>query len=402
MDNFCIKKVNKKKILVVSSKFPPAEYSGSGLRAFNTYKRLEKKYAINWDVVTNSMTFTGNTHYKYGGKEVFRIASPVKIQQQNFFLKKLSILLSIIWETLTVIYFLSFNSKKYKLLHTFGNTWSIGIFTLFFFYKKKPILREVVNDIKNPFYPSQIDFLIKKIFIKKNLIVAISKKIAIICKNKKIKNVWQRPNPVNEKKFFPDQKNKYKFRKSLTKFTKKDIVLSSLGSLVSRKNHIFLLDVLKILPKKFKLIIVGPINKKEVNYFKDLKKKVLELGLKSRVQIKKKFISNIDEYIKLSDVYLFPSKSEGLGTSILEAQACGIPIVSNLLKNITDCEIKDGYGGYCASLDPKNFKRKIELSLKIPKKKLIKNSEMILKRASSEVIDKEYYYYISNILKKFN
>ena len=33
------------KVLVISSKYPP-EYSGSGLRAHNTYLRLLEKYAV--------------------------------------------------------------------------------------------------------------------------------------------------------------------------------------------------------------------------------------------------------------------------------------------------------------------------------------------------------------------
>ena len=101
-------------------------------------------------------------------------------------------------------------------------------------------------------------------------------------------------------------------------------------------------------------------------------------------------IVDIDKYIKLSDIYLFPSKLEGLGTPILEAQACGIPVVSNLLKDITNTEIIEGEGGYCSILNPKEFALKIEMALNIPEDTLIKNAKYTINRASTKVIDEGY------------
>ena len=51
------------RILLVSSKFNP-EYSGSGYRAEKTYSRLEKKFKINYNVISNSQLFQGNKYYK--------------------------------------------------------------------------------------------------------------------------------------------------------------------------------------------------------------------------------------------------------------------------------------------------------------------------------------------------
>ena len=42
------------KVLLVSSKYLP-EYSGSGLRAHNLYKRLCRKFDIDYDVLCNSL-----------------------------------------------------------------------------------------------------------------------------------------------------------------------------------------------------------------------------------------------------------------------------------------------------------------------------------------------------------
>ena len=66
------------KILVVSSKYQP-EYSGSGLRAHNTYKRFKKNYNLDFDILSNSIMYQGNKTYVYDGVEVVRISSPFKL-----------------------------------------------------------------------------------------------------------------------------------------------------------------------------------------------------------------------------------------------------------------------------------------------------------------------------------
>jgi len=164
------------------------------------------------------------------------------------------------------------------------------------------------------------------------------------------------------------------------------------------KNHIFLLDVLKLLPFNFKLFLGGPENKSEIDIFEKLKDRVEFLDLNSRVQLEKKFVENIDQYMKLSDVYVFPSKSEGLGTPVLEAQACGIPVVTNLLKNVTDTEIIEGEGGFSSLLNADEFSNKIKLALKISHKKLILNAKYVGDRAGSDKIDEEYYRRIEGLV----
>ena len=57
--------------------------------------------------------------------------------------------------------------KKYSLLHTFGNTWTIGFLTWYFARKNKPIIRELCNDMPNPFiqyrFKNLLNLYLKKI-----------------------------------------------------------------------------------------------------------------------------------------------------------------------------------------------------------------------------------------------
>ena len=75
------------KILVVSSKYQP-EYSGSGLRAHNTYKRFKKNYNLNFDIVSNSKIYQGNKKYVHDGVSINRISPPFKIPEKKIYMAK--------------------------------------------------------------------------------------------------------------------------------------------------------------------------------------------------------------------------------------------------------------------------------------------------------------------------
>jgi len=383
------------KVLLVSSKYFP-EYSGSGFRAHNLYKRLSQKFDIDYDVVCNSLTSKKNEIYEYNEVEVNKISYPVDFEMLNGFRRKYHVILSMIYEFYYSYKFIKKkNIKSYNLIHTFGNSWSIAFLTYYFYLKKKPIIRELVNNMNTPYYPIQFEKYFRKVFQRNNTImIAISKKLEKLCKIYKVKNIWMRPNPINENKFFfIDKVEKIKLRNKLTNFSNDDIVLTHIATFITQKNHIFLLDVLKRLPKNYKLYLGGTVeNIEHKENFEQVKNKINRLDLKDRVILTKKFIDNIDEYIKLSDVFLFPTWNEALGTPVLEAQACGVPVVANLMKGSTDYWIKDSEGGFVVEkFDDKVWAEKIKLALNISNETLIENSSKIIKIASAKNIDVEYF-----------
>ena len=386
------------KILVVSSKYQP-EYSGSGLRAQNTYKRFKKNYNLNFDILTNSIIYQGNKKYIYDEIEINRISPPFKIPTKKSMWRLILILLGIFWEVFYSWKFIRKNINHYSLLHTFGNTWTIGFLTWYFAKRNKPIIRELCNDMNNPLYPIQAQNYMRPIFKKNNtLIIAISKRLEILAKKFDLKNIWQRPNPVDENKFFIDYKKKYFLRNKLTKFNQDDVVLNLVANFIDRKNQLFALDVLNLLPKKFKLILAGPLKTENNMYHQNLLNKIISLRLNDRVEIQTGFIDNFDEYLKCSDVFLFPSKAEGLGTPILESQACGVPVVSNYIKNITDTIIEKNKGGYFLELNAKRWAKTIEKAIEIPKEVLIENAKHVSNICSSKLIDDENYKKINQLI----
>ena len=64
-----------------------------------------------------------------------------------------------------------------------------------------------------------------------------------------------RPNPINSKFYIVNRIEKLKLRNKLTNFSNDDIVMTHIATFIKQKNHIFLLDVLKKLPEKYKLYL---------------------------------------------------------------------------------------------------------------------------------------------------
>jgi glycosyltransferase involved in cell wall biosynthesis len=74
-----------------------------------------------------------------------------------------------------------------------------------------------------------------------------------------------------------------------------------------------------------------------------LKADVEGRGLASRVMFTGR-VENVEEYLRASDVFAFPSVFEALGLSLIEASATGLPCVGCRTGGIVDV-IEDGVSG---------------------------------------------------------
>ena len=70
--------------------------------------------------------------------------------------------------------------------------------------------------------------------------------------------------------------------------------------------------------------------------------------------------SNVDDYMKIADVFVLPSIREGLPNVLLEAMSCALPSIVSDLPGVTDWLIEDGVTGVLfASDDPDVLANKI-------------------------------------------
>lgn len=198
----------------------------------------------------------------------------------------------------------------------------------FHFYKGAPLKNWII------YYP------IEKYMSKyTDVLITINNEDYNLAKNKFRANKVEYINGVgiDLKKINSVSINKTKKRKDL-EIKYDDIVFLSVGELNYNKNHIESIKAVNNIynKKNIKYLIcgVGPNENKLRKYIEDnkLTNNVKLLGYRD----------DIIEIMKSSDIFLFPSKREGLPVSVMEAMACGLPVIcSNIRGNkdlIDDCK----------------------------------------------------------------
>jgi glycosyltransferase involved in cell wall biosynthesis len=102
------------------------------------------------------------------------------------------------------------------------------------------------------------------------------------------------------------------------------IRLLTVGSLTPKKDHIVLIEAMKILPEQFTLTIAG-----SGSLFKTLSSSVQESNLVDRVT----FLGtvqpeNVTDLYRTHDIFVLPSQREGCPNVVSEAQSFALPVVA--------------------------------------------------------------------------
>ena len=129
-----------------------------------------------------------------------------------------------------------------------------------------------------------------------------------------------------------------------------DIIMLTVGELIPRKNHETVIKMLASMRKdKLHLFIAG-----EGELSEKLKAEVDNLGISTNVHFLG-FCRNISELCNSCDLFIFPSIHEGLSVALMEAMACGKPIVASKIRGNVDL-IDEGKGGFLVeALDIKGY-----------------------------------------------
>ena len=387
-------------VLVVSSKYPP-EYSGSGLRAHNTYLRLAKKYDINFDVVCSSVEFTESKQYLSDGVFITRIVSTFlrKIARRvgrGPFRRTINAAVFHV-ESRAVTKIIA--RKQFDLIHVFG--YSPATIAAINWSRRKgiPLMLEIVNNVPTPYqYLPGVRKFRSYDLTRGSVIIAISKHIAELCKSIGLSNnVWTRPNPVDTYRFRPASNDQRSSTIShLFGFKKTDKVIVYVAKFLKQKNHQFLIEVMKYLPDEYKLILAGPtvtvgeidpgIKAEEIP---QLKSQIEKIGLSKRIKVIPEFVDTA-KFLSGADVFCFPAENEAMGTPLIEALSTGTPVIANADEPSFVEWINSGKNGYLVGLDPASWADSIVSAAKFTRAQRLKISSDINSQISIEVIDQAY------------
>lgn len=213
-------------------------------------------------------------------------------------------------------------------------------------------------------------------------VVAVSKQVEKYLekrgvKKEKLQTIY---TGIDTARFNPQKE--YDLKKEL-QIQKDTVLVGIVAVLRGAKRHVDLIEAISNIKADVKLVIVGngpqERNIKDFIKEKNVQDKVIMLGHRE----------DIDKILPNFDIFVLPSNMEALGTSILEASACGVPCIGSRVGGIPEC-IQDGKSGYLfENQNVKELQEKLELLIKNKdlRKEFGKNArELIEKKFSVEVM----------------
>ncbi len=340
---------NKKKlkICLISIDYPPDVVGGTGIYTKNIAEYLSAKNHQVVVVTASKMTLSKN---KMPGRNIEFVFS----KNKNIFG---------FWKF--CFFYLKNNVEDFDLVH--GS--DIFHFPVIFFRNKFKIITTVHNSYLQRFFKYNLlrrlyyPFLIiieQILLLKSDKIVSVSdfcdmylKKYLFI--SDKVITI---PNGVDVELF---KKKKSSFLSNKLNIVKNSKIILFTGRLVENKNPLYLCHLAsQYFPRNWKLVIVGDGPQREEIKKYENKKQVFV--------IEKVNHNDMPKIYNSSDLFILPSKSEGLSFTLLEALACQLPVIISPETNYRNL-VENGVNGFLLrpNNEYKKWIRKIDKSISMKK-----------------------------------
>lgn len=329
-----------------------------------------------FDLITSRLDKKDPEYEKLGNVSVFRVGGSLSLA--GFLLPKTFLPLTVFWKAKKLM-----AGNKYVAVHAYQASGAAGAgWLLKYFYPKLPFILTLQEGKNLGEQGGMINFFRGLIIKKSDRATAISRylKEYILKVNNELK-VDVIPNGVDMASF--SQNFSYGDMANLENrlgIMPDDKVIISVSRLVPKNGLDLLVGAMAELNKdgqsNYKLILAGDgpmdgelrVTVKSLN----LENKIIFAGTVSPEEL--------PLYLKISDVFVRPSRSEGLGSAFLEAMAVGVPIVGTKVGGIPDF-LEDRKTGLFAELEPKDIAFKIRIILENDKLKeeMVNNALALVK-----------------------
>jgi glycosyltransferase involved in cell wall biosynthesis len=136
------------------------------------------------------------------------------------------------------------------------------------------------------------------------------------------------------------------------------------GRLTREKNVILLIKAVNLIREQHRSIrclVIGDGPEKEV-----LQRQVSDLGVSANIHFKGHLERDTEvfSYMKSARVLVLPSLREGFGIVVVEANACGIPVITvSHHRNAARDLVRNGYNGFVCEMSEEDMAKKIRLAL---------------------------------------
>jgi len=413
---------DKQSIAIITKSIPPI-FAGSGLRSYRYAHRLYKQNRLAF-ILTGKFNLNDKVNLGFkaineGSKIPFEKILTVPLQRHKvishskkpfkyflpFLTKQIGLLIFLIWH-------LYKQKNSFEILHCLGsgNWLSLYAVAIGKLLGKRTVLEMTLLGGDDPISIQNEPIKLKSnfrlwLFSKADIIISISPALTKAYKSSgmPMDKLQEVPNPVNTKQFnYPSKEEKLKIRKKLG-FREKQVIVLFAGSIIERKGiDLLIASFAKFVSKHSEalLLMVGSCrNENRVKYLKkinilDIKKKVILKGL----------VSNVDEYMKASDLFVFTSLREGFPNVIVEAMASRLPVITLNIPDITNYIIRDGIDGIVV-------KDENPTQIALAMEKIVENQTLydyittnakdtVLNKFSVEIVDQKYLQIYEKLLTK--
>ncbi len=139
-------------------------------------------------------------------------------------------------------------------------------------------------------------------------------------------------------------------------------ILFSVGRFVPWKGFASLIELMPSLPKEWYLVLAG--NGPQEG---ELKRKVQELALQDRVTFTGKLLrEDVLAWLTHADAFVLNTSFESFSFQVLEAMACGVPVITTNIGSLPELITNGVEGVLCAPNDMKAFAAAVESTVSEP------------------------------------
>lgn len=304
--------MGKMTVLMLNYEFPPLG-GGAGNANYYILKELSRYPDLEIDLVTSS---AGKFRYEQFSDNIKVYFLDINKKETGLHYQTNRDLIVYAWKAYRYARKLK-KKKRYDLCHAF-----FGIPCGYLAMKLALPYIVSLRGSDVPFYNRRFYWLdkfilrglSKKVWSKAKKVIANSeglKELALVaCPNQEVSVIF---NGVALEEFCPENTNSRKASGA--------VKLISVGRLIERKGYHYLIKALQNI-KNAELLLIGEGNLKE-----ELEGLAINLGVRVN------FLGKVNHecipgHLRKADIFVLPSLNEGMSNAIIEAMACGLPVIA--------------------------------------------------------------------------